>query len=163
MAIATRSLMATPAEQAVLQHGDAQLLTRRGAQFPYAGRVFPPAKPAQWFYFAAIPDYSTTPTVAIYWYAIGGSASQTVTWKVAVAAMGHGDTDRIADKAFGADVTATAQTIGGDQYLRMQTVSISGLAINDWVVLRLTRDLTDTSASGADAVCLGLALNFTGA
>lgn len=162
MAVATRSLMTLPAESLVLQPGDAPPLTRRGAHFPYAGRVFPGARPAQWWYFAAVPDYSTTPTVAIYWYA-AGVGSATVTWKVAVAAMGHGDTDRIAAKAFGADVTASAQTIGGDQWLRMQTVSVSGLAINDWVVLRLTRDLTDTSAAGTDAVCLGLALNFTGA
>lgn len=162
MAIATHTLMAQPAENAVLQPGDAQLRVVRGMDFPFTGRVFPGTTVAAWSYFAAVPDYASTPTCQIYWYAAGNSGA-TVTWEVSFGWLGNGDATRIPELAL-TTVTAVAQTIGGNSVLRMQSIVVpAGLAANDWVVMRLTRDLSDASAAGTDAVCLGLALNFTGA
>lgn len=132
-----------------------------GANFPIQSRVFPQDGPYARYYQTFLPDYTSTLVVDVYWYALQGNNSGTVTWVAAVAAVTNADATPLDQKAFAAS-SSTASTVLDNRRMRLTSITIANtdsLAAGDMLVVKLNR-LAGDAGGGVVAHLLGASLRF---
>jgi hypothetical protein len=135
-----------------------------GTNFSIPVLAFDAATSESVYFFVRAMSYgSGNWTGKIYWYADTAS-SGTVIWTLALAAITPDtDTGDVETKAFATANTVTDTHLGTTgQRLHQCSVTVSNLdsvAADDWVVLKLARDIADTMTG--DALFAGMIVSYS--
>lgn len=119
-----------------------------------------------YFFFRAVEYGSGNLTIDIDWYADTASSGDVV-WDAQLGAITpNTDSQDIETKALGTANTVTDSHLGTTgQRLHRATITLSNLdslAADDWVVLKLTRDVSDGADTMAGDACLvGLTASYS--
>jgi hypothetical protein len=138
--------------------------TIKGANFPFAGRVFGRSRP-QFAYYSFVAGDWTASSIAleIYWTTPAADVGGTVGWIAAAAKLNTSVTTPVNTKEFAADNgTFYTNVLGSWRFHKtVYLLNNDSYAAGSLFIVRLSRDVTDESTAG-DAYVLGTSIIYTG-
>lgn len=139
----------------------AQFKSVAGTNFPVESLAFDAStSETVYFLFRAVSYGSGNLTIRIRWYADTASSGDVIFLAALACITANTDTQDIETKAFGSTNSATDSHLGTTgQRLHEVTITLSNtdsIAADDWCVLSLARDISDTMSGDALVVEVGV-------
>lgn len=166
--MATASIF-LPATSAILGVATSAIFTTTTGTTPVVPVLeFDASTDQQAYFLTQLPAYSSALTVNLFWSGESSTTtSHSVDWEVSIAAITPGtDTDELDNLSYGTAVTNTSDVLGTNgnavQKSTHSSVTVTGLAAGDLVVVKINRDADDAADDLAEPAWIyGIELTYT--